>query len=686
MAGTQQLSVSINLFTGNNQILTGDRSHNLGGFIFALNNGSVVFNGSSLIGSEDISLQGHTTIVGNSTSSADTALEILDNTNAELFDFRNDGKIVASQININGFNNNTNNKFTNVLIGNSANIGTVAGNYNNAIAIGNGASARSTNAIAILGIASTNGSVAIGSNAFGKLSIAIGNNNVSSDDRTIAIGKDNTATRDFAIAIGSSSQADAVSSIAIGDDSHATGSRTMTLGENNRIGGSYSIGIGYQLNSQSFSDTIIFGRGVANTPGNYLEPDGNNQFVVGFGGVTTPHVHWRLNGVSYFNLGTGSYVFGGSTPINTEKISLQGETYIKRNSISGSDTVAALLDSADVKLWDWKANGDIYQGADSIHYLNGNDLTISKQPSVTQTLKIEQEGNFSEGWRLYNINGVVDECYGNLTTGQVGFDGTELSHNIVNGTTTYKGALKALNNGFRFDVTTIGSTYSKRLTHRYSESLGGTNTVIDFHYKHIPSFGFIQSLNISGTYTANDYISIRTNLNYIFDVNNLIGYNVGIGTGANPAAKLTVNGDFIANGTSKIASEDISLQGDTLIDGTLDMNNNRITKTIVNPTVQETTSTATLTINANQENKGVLTAQAVALTVANPTGAAVQGQKLVYRIKDNGTARAITWGANFRAIGVTLPTTTTASKLLYVGCIYNTTDSKWDVVAVNEEA
>lgn len=103
-------------------------------------------------------------------------------------------------------------------------------------------------------------------------------------------------------------------------------------------------------------------------------------------------------------------------------------------------------------------------------------------------------------------------------------------------------------------------------------------------------------------------------------------------------------------------------------------------------TVQETTSAATFTINATNENTGVLTAQAVALTVANPTGTIVQGQKLVYRIKDNGTARAITWGANFRAIGVTLPTTTTANKLLYVGCIYNTTDSKWDVVAVNEEA
>lgn len=121
-------------------------------------------------------------------------------------------------------------------------------------------------------------------------------------------------------------------------------------------------------------------------------------------------------------------------------------------------------------------------------------------------------------------------------------------------------------------------------------------------------------------------------------------------------------------------------------DGNLIGSGKRITNTIVNPTVQETTSAATFTINADEQNTGVLTAQAAALTVANPTGTAVQGQKLVYRIKDDGTGRAITWGADFRAIGVTLPTTTTASKLIYVGCIYNSTDSKWDVIAVNEEA
>jgi hypothetical protein len=88
------------------------------------------------------------------------------------------------------------------------------------------------------------------------------------------------------------------------------------------------------------------------------------------------------------------------------------------------------------------------------------------------------------------------------------------------------------------------------------------------------------------------------------------------------------------------------------------------------------------TVTATSLNDLVkITAQAAALTLANPTGTFAEGQALIFRIKDNGTARAITFGANFRAVGVTLPTTTTISKTTYVGCIYNSTDTKFDVIA-----
>jgi hypothetical protein len=103
------------------------------------------------------------------------------------------------------------------------------------------------------------------------------------------------------------------------------------------------------------------------------------------------------------------------------------------------------------------------------------------------------------------------------------------------------------------------------------------------------------------------------------------------------------------------------------------------------PRVSTTTSIATLAIDSSLYNQAVITAQAVALTIAAPTNP-VDGQKLVIRIKDNGTSRTIAWNGVFRAIGVTLPVTTTISKIVYGGCIYNSTDTKWDVVAVTEEA
>ena len=103
------------------------------------------------------------------------------------------------------------------------------------------------------------------------------------------------------------------------------------------------------------------------------------------------------------------------------------------------------------------------------------------------------------------------------------------------------------------------------------------------------------------------------------------------------------------------------------------------------PAVQSVVSSATVTAtSANDLVK--ITAQAAALALANPTGTFAEGQALIFRIKDNGTARAITFDTKYRAIGVTLPTTTTISKTTYVGCIYNSTDDKFDVIASLTEA
>lgn len=99
----------------------------------------------------------------------------------------------------------------------------------------------------------------------------------------------------------------------------------------------------------------------------------------------------------------------------------------------------------------------------------------------------------------------------------------------------------------------------------------------------------------------------------------------------------------------------------------------------------DVTSTTTTLTPTTSKDLYIVTAQASGLTIAAPTGTPVHGQTLLLRIKDDGSARAITWNAVYRAVGVELPTTTVASKVVYIGAIWNDTESKWDVIAVGAE-
>jgi hypothetical protein len=81
-----------------------------------------------------------------------------------------------------------------------------------------------------------------------------------------------------------------------------------------------------------------------------------------------------------------------------------------------------------------------------------------------------------------------------------------------------------------------------------------------------------------------------------------------------------------------------------------------------------------------------VTAQNGPLAIGAPPAGLLDGQSLLIRIKDNGTARAISWDAGYRAVGVTLPLTTVISKTLYIGAKWNAADSKYDVIAVGQEA
>ena len=104
------------------------------------------------------------------------------------------------------------------------------------------------------------------------------------------------------------------------------------------------------------------------------------------------------------------------------------------------------------------------------------------------------------------------------------------------------------------------------------------------------------------------------------------------------------------------------------------------------PRVGSTASSATPSINTDNVDQYNITALAAAITsmTTNLSGSPFDGQKLIIRIKDNGTARAITWGSSFVSSGVaTLPTTTVISKTHLVGLIYDSTAAKWVCAAAD---
>jgi hypothetical protein len=150
------------------------------------------------------------------------------------------------------------------------------------------------------------------------------------------------------------------------------------------------------------------------------------------------------------------------------------------------------------------------------------------------------------------------------------------------------------------------------------------------------------------------------------DVGEQVNYlpNLALGT-ALPAA-------FGGTGAASLALATIATYA-----GAETLTNKRITQRI-----GTVASASTITPTGDSVDQYNVTALAVPATIAAPSGTPTDGQKLVFRLKDSGTAQAISWSSVYRPIGTLLPTSTVANKVIYVAMIYNATENFWDVPSV----
>ena len=162
------------------------------------------------------------------------------------------------------------------------------------------------------------------------------------------------------------------------------------------------------------------------------------------------------------------------------------------------------------------------------------------------------------------------------------------------------------------------------------------------------------------------------------------------GNGGTGNAFFTVSGPATSIKTYTFPNENMTVVGTTQ------------TQTLTNKTItQRVSSTASisspLAFNSDNFDLYAATAQAGDLTINADSGTPTDGQKIIFRFTCDGTARTITFtggaskafkpvGANLTTAGSNFTYALTINKTTYFGCVYNTGSSRWEVVALSQEA
>jgi hypothetical protein len=169
--------------------------------------------------------------------------------------------------------------------------------------------------------------------------------------------------------------------------------------------------------------------------------------------------------------------------------------------------------------------------------------------------------------------------------------------------------------------------------------------------------------------------------------NNGNGLTYPFTTTLNTRESITIDGDDILH-TFTLGDSNVVIRY-PLEEESPPINPNTLTDTRIVKRVISITSSPTPTINTDECDVIDITELATAITsmTTNLTGTPNNKDLLELEIKDNGTARSISWGSAFVAGGTPLPTTTVANKILAVLFQYSIANNlnKWRCVGVQQE-
>ena len=282
-----------------------------------------------------------------------------------------------------------------------------------------------------------------------------------------------------------------------------------------------------------------------------------------------------------------------------------------------------------------------------------------KMPTTSDLLVGELAVNTQDGFLYSSIANTGGT--NTIEVRQIGWDRlSTISGGTINGDVIVNGSLSATTYlGLPLDVYVTGGTYSNGTLTLNRQN--GSTSVSNFFT------GFTLSDGTNTQSISNGdvlLVSVGSGLTSTVSATDRVTINLNI-TGTTAEAS-PANGD-------KLLIFDASSGTHRNIDWSQ-------LQTAVTLKVTNITSSATPSIYYDVDQYNI-TALATNITSVSLSGTFVDRQRLIVTIKDNGTARTITWGSSFNGTWATLPTTTVVGKTWIGGFIYNATTSKYECVA-----